>query len=144
MKQDDRQTNTHLGLTYFYAAGIVTGIAGLLHLRLFSMGLERGINEIGIFFLVSGILQLFWVVPMIRRWGRPWYYVGLGGTLVLIVLWAITRVPNPITHGRAFQINSMSIVTEVFEFAFIAITALIVISTERSRKAAEIKEGIKR
>src|SRR5919108_886543 len=68
MKQDDRQTNIRLGLTYFYAAGIATGIAGLLHLRLFSMGLERGINEIGIFFLVSGILQLFWVVPMIRRW----------------------------------------------------------------------------
>ena len=144
MKQDDRQTNIRLGHTYFYAAGIVTGIAGLLHLRLFSMELERGLNEIGIFFLVSGILQLFWVVPMIRRWGRPWYYVGLGGTLVLIALWAITRVPNPITHGRAFQINSMSIVTEVFEFAFIAITALIVISTERSRKAAEVKEDIKR
>ena len=134
MKQGHRQTNIRLGHTYSYAAGIVTGIAGLLHLRLFSMGLERGINEIGIFFLVSGILQLFWVVPMIRRWRNA----------SVIALWAITRVPNPITHGSAFQINSMSIVTEVFEFAFIAITALIVISTERSRKAAEIKEGIKR
>jgi hypothetical protein len=36
----------------------------------------------------------------------------------------------------------MSIVTEVFEFAFIVITALIIISNERSRKAAEIKDDI--
>ena len=34
------------------------------------MALERGINEIGIFFLVFGILQLFWVIPMMRSWGR--------------------------------------------------------------------------
>src|ERR671925_437115 len=115
-----------------------------LHLRLFLMGLDRGINEIGIFFLVAGILQLFWVIPMVRRWGRPWYYFGLAGTVVLIILWAVTRVPNLITHGRALPINSTSIVTEVFEFAFIAITALIIISGERSRKAAEIKQNIQR
>src|SRR5438034_8058022 len=121
-----KQANVHPRLYYYYAAAITTGIAGILHLRLFFNGMDRGINEIGIFFLVSGILQLFWVIPMIRRWGRPWYYVGLGGTIVLVALWTITRVPNPITHGRAFQINSVSIATEVFEFAFIAITALII------------------
>jgi len=143
MNQADRQTNIRPGLNYFYAAGIATGIAGILHLRLFSMGLERGIiNEIGIFFLVSGIIQLFWVIPMMRRWGRPWYYFGLGGTIVLIALWAITRVPNSITHGKALPVNSMSIVTEVFEFAFIVITALIIISNEKSRKAAEVKDNI--
>ena len=81
---------------------------------------------------------------MIRRWGRSWHYFGLGGTIVLIALWAVTRVPNPITHGRMLPINSMSIITEVFEFAFIAITALIIISNERNKKAAEIKENIKR
>jgi hypothetical protein len=139
-----RQEIAHQRIFYYYAAAIATGIAGLLHLRLFSMGLDRGINEIGIFFLVAGILQLLWVIPMVRRWGRPWYYFGLAGTVVLIILWAVTRVPNLITHGRALSINSMSIVTEVFEFAFIAITALIIISGERSRKAAEIKQNIQR
>ena len=91
---------------------------------------------------MAGILQLFWVIPMVRRWGRPWYYFGLGGTVVLIILWAVTRAPNLITHGRALPINSMNIVTEVFEFAFVAITAFIIISGERSRKAAEIKQNI--
>ena len=137
-----RQEIAHQRIFYYYAAAIATGVAGLLHLRLFIMGLDRGINEI--FFLVSGILQLFWVIPMVRRWGRPWYYFGLAGTVVLIILWAVTRVPNLITHGRALPINSTSIVTEVFEFAFIAITALIIISGERSRKAAEIKQNIQR
>ena len=143
MTHEDKQTISHPRMYYYYAAAIVTGIAGILHIRLFSMGLDRGINEIGIFFLISGLLQLFWVIPMIRHWGRPWYYFGLGGTIVLVILWSITRVPNPITHGRALPINSMSIVTELFEFAFIIITAIIIISNKRSIRAPEIKQDVK-
>ena len=138
-----KQVNVHTRLYYYYAAAITTGIAGILHLRLFFSGLDRGINEIGMFFLLSGILQLFWVIPMIRRWGRPWYYFGFGGTIVLIILWVMTRVPNPITNGRALSINSMSIVTELFEIAFIIITAII-ISKERSKRAPEIKQDVRR
>jgi hypothetical protein len=44
----------------------------------------------------------------------------------LIIMWVMTRVPNPITKGRALPINSISIVTELFEIAFIIITALII------------------
>jgi hypothetical protein len=138
-----KQVNVHSRLYYYYAAAITTGIAGILHLRLFFNGLDRGINDIGMFFLLSGILQLFWVIPMIRRWGRRWYYFGLVGTIVLIVLWVMTRVPNPITSGRALPINSMSIITELFEIAFIIITAII-ISKERSKRAPEIKQGVRR
>src|SRR5438067_2185608 len=137
-----KQANVHPRLYYYYAAGIATGIAGILHLRLFFNGLDRGINDIGTFFLISGVLQLFWVIPMIRRWGRPWYYIGLGGTIVLIIMWVITRVPNPITHGRALSINSTSIVTELFEIAFIIIVAII-ISKERSKRAPEIKQDLR-
>ena len=138
-----KQVNVYSRLYYYYAAAITIGIAGILHLRLFFNGLDRGINDIGIFFLVSGLLQLFWVIPMIRRWGRPWYYFGLGGTIVMVIIWGMTRVPNPITHGRALPINSMSIVIELFEFAFIIITAIIVISEERSKRAPEIKQDVR-
>jgi hypothetical protein len=137
-----KQVNVRSSLYYYYAAAIATGIAGILHLRLFFNGLDRGITDIGTFFLVSGALQLFWVIPMIRRWGRPWYYFGLGGTIVLIILWVITRVPNPITNGRALSINSMSIVTELFEIAFIIIVAII-ISKETSKRAPEIKQDVR-
>lgn len=137
-----KQANVQSRLYYYYAASIATGIAGILHLRLFFNGLDRGINDIGTFFLISGVLQLFWVIPMIRRWGRPWYYIGLGGTIVLIIIWVTTRVPNPITHGRALSINSMSIVTELFEIAFIIIVAII-ISKERSKRAPDIKQDLR-
>ena len=128
---------------YFYGAAAAIGIAGILHLMLFLNGLSRGlgISNVGIFFLVSAILQLFWVIPMIRRWGRTWYYVGIGGTVVLIILWAITRVPNPITNGRAIPINSISIITELFEFAFIIITAIIVV--RQGRLAPKEKEQLR-
>jgi hypothetical protein len=127
-------------LYYFYAAAAATGIAGILHLILFFNGLGRGISNFGIFFLVSGVLQLFWAIPMMRRWERPWYYIGIGGTVVLIAIWAMTRVPNPITGGRALPINSLSIITELFEFAFIIITAIIIISVEKSQKASKINQ----
>ena len=61
----------------------------------------------------------------------------------MVILWSTTRVPNPITHGRALPINSMSIVTELFEFAFIIITAIIIISNKRSIRAPEIKQDVK-
>jgi hypothetical protein len=118
---------------YFYAAAGTTGIVGILHLVLGSNMLDRGISNFSIFFLVSGILQLFWVVPMIRHWGRPWYYAGIGGTIVLITIWFMTRFPNPLTHGEGLPINSMSIITELFEFAFIIITAIIIAKERKMR-----------
>jgi len=59
----------------------------------------------------------------------------------LIIIWTITRFPNPITEGKGLSINSMSIITELFEFAFVIITAIIIISKERTKKAPEIKQN---
>ena len=37
---------------------------------------------------------------MIKGWGILWYGIGIGGTLVFIAIWIITRIDgNPIT-GR--------------------------------------------
>jgi len=74
--------------------------------------------------------ELFWVVLTIKRWGRLWYYVGIGGTIVLVIIWALTRVSNPLIGGRALSINPMSIVNELFEYAFIIII-LIIVAKER-------------
>jgi len=122
----------------YYGAAACTGIAGILHLILVSNAINFNINN-AIFFLVAGIAQLFWVVPMIKRWGRTWYVIGIAGTVVLIGMWLITRVPdNPIT-GRGGPINEMAIATEVFQIAYIAITTII-ISKERIGKTQTIKE----
>ncbi|MDQ4066929.1 MAG: hypothetical protein M3114_05020, partial [Thermoproteota archaeon] len=116
-----------------YAAATTTAIAGILHLIIAPNVLGFSLNT-GIFFLVAGIAQLFWVVPMIRRWGLPWYLVGIGGTAVLIILFAITRMPdNPIT-GRAGPIMPMAIAIEVFQAAFIGLAAAIIVNERKDKK----------
>lgn len=117
----------------YYAAAAATAIAGILHLTIASNVLGFNLN-IGIFFIVAGIAQLFWVVPMLRRWGLPWYYAGIGGTIVLIILFAITRMPgNPIT-GRAGEISPMAIAVELLEAAFIGLTAAIIVYESKRKQ----------
>jgi len=139
MNQKNKQIGSSPSRYYYYAAAATTGIAGILHLILFSNVIGRGVNEIGVFFLISGLIQLFWVLPLVKRWGRTWYYIGIGGTIALIILWGITREPSSITHGRALPINSMSIVTELFEIAFIALS-IIIIWKERASRLQELKQ----
>jgi hypothetical protein len=115
----------------YYVAAATTAIAGILHLILASTIIGRNINS-GIFFIVAGLAQLFWVVPMIKRWGRVWYYIGVAGTIVLIIMWAMTRLPgNPIT-GRGGSINEMGVAIEVFQIAYIVLTAIIIARETRS------------
>jgi hypothetical protein len=87
----------------------------------------------GIFFIVAGIVQLFWVVPTVRRWGLPWYYVGIGGTVLLIILFAITRMPNPIT-GMALPVQPMGIAVESLEAAFIGLSAAVIAGESRLKE----------
>ena len=122
----------------YYAAAATTAIAGILHLSLVPNVIGRNPNS-GIFFIISGIAQIFWVIPMLKRWGRIWYFVGIGGTLILIIMWVITRVPeNPIT-GRGGPISEMAIVIEIFQIAYIIITAIIILKERRGHK--EIVKG---
>jgi peptidoglycan/LPS O-acetylase OafA/YrhL len=117
----------------YYAAAGATAIAGILHLTQGPNMLNFNLNG-AILFFVGGLAQLFWVVPMIRRWGRVWYSVGIAGTVVFIAIWVITRVPgNPIT-GRGGMISDMGIAVEVMQFAFVALTgAIIAIESMRKR-----------
>ena len=122
----------------YYAAAATTAIAGILHLILVPDVIGRNPNS-GTFFMVSGIVQIFWVIPMLKRWGRTWYFIGIGGTIILIIMWAITRVPgNPIT-GRGGPISEMGIAVEIFQIAYIIITAIIILKERRGH----IKEVIK-
>ena len=117
----------------YYAAAATTAIAGILHLVLAPNFLEFNLNT-GIFFIVAGIAQLFWVVPMIRKWGMPWYIAGIVGTIILIVLFAITRMPdNPIT-GRAGGVMPMALAIEVMQAAFIGLSIVIIIYESKIRE----------
>jgi hypothetical protein len=109
----------------YYTAAVTTAIAGILHLILVPDIIGRNLNS-GVFFIVAGIAQIFWTVPMLKRWGRIWYYVGIAGTIVLIIMWAMTRVPNNPITGRGGPISEMAIAIEVFQIAYVVITAIII------------------
>ncbi|AIF82431.1 hypothetical protein NTE_00349 [Candidatus Nitrososphaera evergladensis SR1] len=74
--------------------------------------------------MVGGIAQIFWILPILRRWGKVWYSIGIAGTTVFIAIWTITRMPgNPITH-RAGDLDAIDIVTEALQLAFIGFSLL--------------------
>ena len=112
----------------FYLAAATTAIAGIIHVIL---GADASRLNTQILFVVGGIAQMFWVLPIIRRWGTMWYSVGIGGTIVFIAIWAITRIPdNPIT-GRGGRISENGILTEVFQIAFVAIVVVLLMLEKR-------------
>ena len=77
------------------------------------------------FFIGSGIVQIFWILPMIRRWGKLWYYIGIIGNVGFIMLYVITRFPgNPVT-GRGDTVDPVYMVCEIAQVAYIAITVVI-------------------
>jgi peptidoglycan/LPS O-acetylase OafA/YrhL len=117
----------------YYSAAGTTAIAGILHLILAPNMLNFNPSS-AILFFVGGAAQLFWVVPMIRRWGRVWYGIGIVGTLVLIAIWMITRIDgNPIT-GRGGMINEMGIAVETMQWAFVGLTAVILVIELRIKR----------
>jgi hypothetical protein len=78
---------------------------------------------------------------MIRRWGIPWYAIGIAGTIVFMALWIITRMPdNPITGRAGPAGNPIAITIEVFQAAFIGLAAAIIIYELRKRKKREQQE----
>jgi hypothetical protein len=117
----------------YYASAATTAIAGILHIIQASNVLGFSLYFF-IFFIISGVAQLFWVVPIIRRWGLPWYYLGIGGTIVLIILFAITRMPNNPITGRGSPISPMALAIEVLQAAFIGLTAAIIIYESKRKQ----------
>jgi hypothetical protein len=104
----------------FYAAAASTFIAGILHLAIVPMFFTLMPINVTIFFIISGLAQVFWVIPVIKRWSKPWYYIGIGGTVILIILWIIA-VP-----GRGLSISELEVAIELFQIIFIILCSIII------------------
>ena len=120
-----------------YAAAATTLIAGILHLNKVIDTISSGeaISNADILFLVGGIAQVFWIVPIIRQWGKTWYSIGIAGTAVFVLLWVITRIPeNPIT-GRAGPISTEAIIIQIFQIAFIILSIIILIKSTQTKNS---------
>jgi hypothetical protein len=116
-----------------YGAAGSTLIAGILHLSLVANAIDRNFNT-GILFLIGGLTQIFWVVPTVRVWNKVWYYVGIGGTLTLILIWVITRFPGNPINGRGGSIGETAVAVEVFQVAFIVLCIIILAKDPKLRK----------
>src|ERR687885_1391652 len=121
----------HRSFYYYVAAAATIAIAGILHLIWASSIIGKAPLMFSIFFIVSGIAQVFWALPMIKQWGGIWYYIGIAGTVALVILYAVTRVSNPLTGGRPAPTNEIGIAIMVFQIAYIAITAIILVRERR-------------
>ena len=138
IKQQPRQFSSFRNYQYlFIAAAVATAIAGIVHLYMpLSHPGMLGNIPMATFFLGSGIAQIFWILPMIKRWGRIWYYVGIAGNIPFIILYVITRFPGNPVNGRGGDVEAVDVVYEVAQVAYIAITALI-LAKERSIKVVD-------
>jgi len=122
-------TNTHL---LFYVAAITTMVAGILHLLMVGPELKpvnfpmEMLPYTDGLFIVSGIAQIFWCIPMILRMGTKWYTIGLIGTIGLTLLLLMTRIPNGITGLPLEDKNPMALLTEISQFLYIVATILII------------------
>ncbi|MCS6767987.1 MAG: hypothetical protein RMJ59_05605 [Candidatus Nitrosocaldus sp.] len=123
-----------MGKVAWYAAATV-GIAGIIHLMLVPMVWDRFLPAAALF-LAAGVAQLFWIIPSLKGWPRYWLYIGIGGNAALMALWAITRVPNPIT-GMALPINVLDIATQIMQGAYIGLASYLLGIAEKGRVRSE-------
>jgi uncharacterized membrane protein YuzA (DUF378 family) len=115
------QVRPLIAKTLLYAAAASTLIAGVLHLAIVPMFFTQMSIDVTVFFIVSGLAQIFWIIPVIKRWSKPWYYVGIGGTVILIIMYLIA-VP-----GSGYPVNQLDIAIELFQIAFIILWSIIVV-----------------
>ena len=106
--------------TLLYVAAFCSAIAGILHLILVPMYFSIMPTNVSVFFIISGIAQLFWVIPVIKQWSNFWYYIGIGGTIILIILW-IVAVP-----AKGLEVSANEIAIELFQVVFIILSVMIV------------------
>jgi hypothetical protein len=127
--------NNSIRLRYiFYAAAGAIAIAGILHLIDLAVDPDHLENmNIMTFFIVTGVAQIFWVIPTARRWGKLWYYIGIAGNVALIVLWALTRLSaNPITEaGEAEPITAIGIAVQIAQAAYIGLVISAIVILKR-------------
>lgn len=117
----------------YYSAAAATAIAGILHLTL-APGMLNFNPNATILFGIGGAAQVFWAVPMARKWGRIWYSVGIAGTVAFMLIWIITRFPgNPIT-GRGGGANEMAIAVESMQALFIGLAAAVLVVESRMKR----------
>ncbi|HJT84973.1 MAG TPA: hypothetical protein VJ697_10860 [Nitrososphaeraceae archaeon] len=115
-----------LGYTILrYTTCLCTFLAGVLHIALIPLFFTLLTIDVIVFFIVSGLAQMFWVIPVIKIWSKFWYYAGIGGTIILIIMYVIA-VP-----GSGYPVNELGASIVLFQIAFIILYSIIMIKNSR-------------
>ncbi|HET6588618.1 MAG TPA: hypothetical protein VFG45_00470 [Candidatus Nitrosocosmicus sp.] len=116
----------------YIGASISTGIAGILHLMFVPSSINAGIQYVTLF-LVSGLAQIFWILPMVRKWGKVWNIIGFAGTTVLVGLTGyvvVESAKNP--QATPPGVMELAVVIEIFQISYVIITAIILLKYNKS------------
>ena len=100
-----------------------------------TIGSGDDISNADILFLVGGIAQVFWIIPIIRQWGKTWYSIRIAGTVVFVLIWVITRIHNNPITGKGGPISEEAIIIQVFQIAFIILSLIILIKSIKVRNS---------
>jgi hypothetical protein len=90
-----------------------------------------------IFFVVRCIAQLFWVIPLIRVWGKLWHILGSVVTVPLIVSWVSTNAPLPV-KGLVAPYAIMFIAIETSQVVFMAAAMSITVGEIQNKRKIEL------
>ena len=97
-------------VAFYYIQLGATLLGGILHLMMIGPSMKpynfpmELLPYTDTLFIIAGIVQIFWALPMIKDWGLRWCYIGIIGTIALTGLLILTRIPNEIT-GAHYKIE---------------------------------------
>ena len=127
----------------YCAAAAAVAVAGVIHLMLGAGSLRFNGSGMAILFTAGGLLQIFWIIPMARRWGPAWYVIGIAGNISLFVIWLVTRYPGNPINGRGFGFPTgfnIQWIEEAAQLAYIGLTAAILALEAKNRKLVSQRE----
>jgi hypothetical protein len=108
-----------------YTTALCTFLAGVFHIALVPLYFTLLTIDVIVFFIVSGLAQMFWVIPVIKKWSKLWYYVGISGTIILIIMYVIAVL------GSGYPPNELGASIVLFQIAFIILYSIIMIKNNR-------------
>jgi len=79
-----------------------------------------------LFYLVIGAAQLFWMIPLIKRRSKLWFYIGIGAAAFVSLLWIVTNSPESVVGVEA-PYDDLSILIEGLQVIFIMTSTMIIL-----------------
>ncbi|MFI5425124.1 MAG: hypothetical protein WB587_03890 [Nitrososphaeraceae archaeon] len=74
------------------------------------------------------------------KMGKMWYYIGMTGTLLLIIIWVTTRIPdNPIT-GRGGSISNIGFA--LFQLIYVIVNHIIVLKDRNVNRKRDVINSV--